>query len=360
MTGMPASLAFLSAGRIGLGVLREQDQDLGALRDHGVDVGQLLLVAEVGVGIDVRAAAGLDGLLDVRLVVRRPARLLEVVPRHADGAARRRGTAGRRCAAAPLAAALPARCSMPAARTGGRRRSWRPPGQQAYGLPTRHRCSYLLGLRCDSVAPDRWLSRVRLHAPSDASHPPGALVTRVIEPARARDVPWLTRSPARAVRSRGASQAGRIGQQRLEGQLGRAEQRGIDAERRGHDPDERRGARAGRADRARASTTLADERVDPGEQAAEHDQPRIEDVDEAGQADAEPAPDVLERRRAPRPTRPRRRARTASTSARPPSAGWPARRRSASSPISVSQQPTEPQRQVAPSGLTGMWPTSPP
>ena len=32
MTGMPASLAFSSAGRIGLVVLREEDQDLGALR----------------------------------------------------------------------------------------------------------------------------------------------------------------------------------------------------------------------------------------------------------------------------------------------------------------------------------------
>ena len=70
-----------------LGVLREDDQDLGALRDHGVDVGRLLLVAQVGVGIDVLAAGALDRLLDVRLVMRRPARLLEVVPRHADGAA---------------------------------------------------------------------------------------------------------------------------------------------------------------------------------------------------------------------------------------------------------------------------------
>ncbi len=52
---------------------------------------------------------------------------------------------------------------------------------------------------------------------------------------------------------------------------------------------------------------------------------------------------------------------TASTAAVPPSAGRPARTRSASSPTSVSQQPTEPHRQVAPaSGLTGRWPTSPP
>ena len=40
--------------------------------------------------------------------------------------------------------------------------------------------------------------------------------------------------------------------------------------------------------------------------------------------------------------------------------GRPARRSSAASPTSVSQQPTDPQRQAVPFGLTGMWPTSPP
>ena len=44
---------------------------------------------------------------------------------------------------------------------------------------------------------------------------------------------------------------------------------------------------------------------------------------------------------------------------RPPSAGRPAGS-SAASPTSVSQQPIEPQRHGQPSGLTGMWPTSPP
>ena len=89
-------LGLLDRREHGLGVLREDDQDLGALRDHGVDVGRLLLIDEVGVGIDVRAATGLDRLLDARLVVCRPARLLEVVPRHADGAVGRRagGSAG--------------------------------------------------------------------------------------------------------------------------------------------------------------------------------------------------------------------------------------------------------------------------
>ena len=52
---------------------------------------------------------------------------------------------------------------------------------------------------------------------------------------------------------------------------------------------------------------------------------------------------------------------TASTAARPPSTGRPARASSACSPTSVSQQPTEPHRHVAPdTGFTGMWPTSPP
>ena len=89
----PAGSAF--------GVLGQHDEDLGALRDHGVDVGRLLLALEVGVGIDVLAAGGLDRLLDVRLVMGRPARLLEVVPRHADRAAgptRSGGGGGSTCA----------------------------------------------------------------------------------------------------------------------------------------------------------------------------------------------------------------------------------------------------------------------
>jgi hypothetical protein len=80
MTGMPSCLARWTAGRIAVRVLGEQDQHVGAARDQRVDVGVLLLVAEVGVGVDVRAPAGLDGVLDARLVVCRPARLLEVVP----------------------------------------------------------------------------------------------------------------------------------------------------------------------------------------------------------------------------------------------------------------------------------------
>ncbi len=38
----------------------------------------------------------------------------------------------------------------------------------------------------------------------------------------------------------------------------------------------------------------------------------------------------------------------------------PAARVMASRPISVSQQPWAPQRQITPVGLTTMWPTSPP
>ena len=53
-----------------------------------------------------------------------------------------------------------------------------------------------------------------------------------------------------------------------------------------------------------------DERIDPAEQAAEDHEPRVEDVDEAGQPDAQPAADL---RRGPRRAwrrRPRPRART--------------------------------------------------
>ena len=109
MTGMPASLACLDRRKDRLRVLREHDQDLGALRDQRVMSVSLLLVAQVRVGIDVRAAAGLDGLLDVRLVVRGPARLLEVVPRDRDRAVPGRGRrfAGR---GAPRARGARARC----------------------------------------------------------------------------------------------------------------------------------------------------------------------------------------------------------------------------------------------------------
>ena len=114
-------------------------------------------------------------------------------------------------------------------------------------------------------------------------------------------------------------------------------------------------ARAGRA-RARARP---DERMDPAEQATEHDQLRVEDVDQAGQPDAR-ASDRHGRGRSARPaSRPRPRA----ASRRPrrdrrPSAGRPC----AAAPPRRSRSPSSrPSRSgtATPFGLTGRWPTSP-
>ena len=77
------------------GVLGEDDQDVRALRQQVVHVGELLLRAQVRVGLDERATAGRDGVPHVRLVMRGPARLLEVVPRHAHRAIGGRGGSSR-------------------------------------------------------------------------------------------------------------------------------------------------------------------------------------------------------------------------------------------------------------------------
>ena len=102
MTGTPAC-DRAGHGRLdGRAVLGEHDQHLGALRDQVLDVAGLGLGRRLGVVRDVRAAAGLDGRLDGRLVPLGPALFLVVVPRHADGATaadargRRRGRC-RRC-----------------------------------------------------------------------------------------------------------------------------------------------------------------------------------------------------------------------------------------------------------------------
>ena len=88
--------------------------------------------------------------------------------------------------------------------------------------------------------------------------------------------------------------ARRIRQERLERQLGRAEERGVHSERRRDDADEATGRREG-APVELARDGAGDERVDPAEEAAEDDESWIEDVDEAGQAHAEPVADIVER-----------------------------------------------------------------
>ena len=136
----------------------------------------------------------------------------------------------------------------------------------------------------------------------------------------------------------------RIGEDRLERQLGGAEHRGVDAERRRHDLDERT-RRAERSMVERVFDGRGDEAVEAGQVAAEHDARRVEHVDEAGESDPQPRPTSASAPSAVASPAAAR-ASTASTAARPPSTGRPARASRAGSPTSVSQQPIEPHRQV--------------
>src|SRR5947208_2639544 len=79
--------------------------------------------------------------------------------------------------------------------------------------------------------------------------------------------------------------AGRISQERLESQLGRPQQGSIHAQRGWGHSDKL----AWRRERASAELLLerhAHERIDPAKEATKDDEPRVEHVHEAGQADA--------------------------------------------------------------------------
>ena len=195
MTGMPAALAFATAGRIALVSWARTMRTLAPFDDQRVDVGRLLLGLEVGVGVDVLAARGLDGLLDVRLVMRRPARLLEVVPRHADRAAGRRprsGGGGGHCRRAPaLAAGLPPLLLQAAAMIATTANDWR---QSAY-----EHSLLLLVLACGS--PSRIATQV-----SPARLPPSirAITSSSLGRSRARRAPPRVGSQRRPGRRAGA------------------------------------------------------------------------------------------------------------------------------------------------------------
>ena len=77
-------LGLLQRGDDGVGVLRQEHEDIGATVDERLDVGVLLQVVEVGVEVEEVAAVVDDLALHVGAVGGCPARLLEVVPRHAD------------------------------------------------------------------------------------------------------------------------------------------------------------------------------------------------------------------------------------------------------------------------------------
>ena len=145
MTGMPASLAFSSAGRIALVSWASRIRTLAPFEirvSTSVSCCSVLRLASASM---YGAAAGLDGLLDVGLVVGRPARLLEVVPGDADGAAGRgRGRSARRRWRPACA------CSAPQAATadgGGGREDAQPSNEHARALPPPNDDGHRLAMR---------------------------------------------------------------------------------------------------------------------------------------------------------------------------------------------------------------------
>ena len=116
----------------------------------------------------------------------------------------------------------------------------------------------------------------------------------------------------------------------------------------------------GRANRGQLRVDgVADQRVQPAVRAAEDHEPRVEDVHQPGEPDAEPAPDVRDGRGRGLGARlglaaGRRRCRRGPRRPGDP----PARAACPRRPRSPSSR-REPQRQGAPSGLTVTWPISP-
>ena len=165
---------------------------------------------------------------------------------------------------------------------------------------------------------------------------------------------------ARAARSRGRSQRAGSASSGSKASSAAPTQRGIVAERRRDELDEAPRGAAGRAGRAAACDGRLDERVQPLEQAAEDDEPRVEDVDQPGQPEPEPAADL---RRAPR-----------GPAGSPASAAREDRVDPGSSAVDraagAAQQGDRADLRLpaadraaaaaAPAGLTGMWPISPP
>ena len=318
--------------------------------DQGVDVGQLLLAAEVGVGVDVLAAGGLDGLLDARLVwaaQRGCWKLFHDTPT-VQPAARTRSS--RRCRAArrrspPLPLEHAAATTTSAANE--RRQSvdscWSPPPM---------RCHFRLEMNADVRlgyhplfaldGPDARGDRRSFAAPADRSRPSRHALASSTGRRRGRASPPDRRGAARrrARRRRAAARPRRASR----GRPGRVA---------------RGAARARRS--SSCSSAGADERMDPPEQAAEHDRARgLRMLTRPARPMPEPAADVVEgAQRGGRAGlgvaqervdlgRDRRR-----SGGRPGAAAPPRRPRSPSSRPSRSGTAT-------PSGLTGMWPTSPP
>ena len=226
-------------------------------------------------GVDVRAAAVLDGLLHGRLVVaaqRGCWKLFHETPTMQSPAASL--AAGWLAAQLALCRGLGRRrrCRAAAAARGdddGRGASQRGRSSNVHPvllLLQGHGAAHIVAGRAVAVAYSNAV-------PGDAWLTP--LCLRAVACGRVR---WSTsrapfrRSPAEAEASRGPEVARRIGQERLEGELGRAEQRGVLAEGGRHDPDEARGAGSARRVELAPRRSRPDGRQDPAEQAAEHDE----------------------------------------------------------------------------------------
>ena len=84
-----------------------------------------------------------------------------------------------------------------------------------------------------------------------------------------------------------AHRSERVAQQRLESEFGGADERSVDAQRRGHDLEVRhRGIKSALPELG--VELVDDERVDPAEEPSEHNDARVEHVDQTAETDGEP------------------------------------------------------------------------
>ena len=151
---------------------------------------------------------------------------------------------------------------------------------------------------------------------------------------------------------------GRVGDDLRDGELRRADQWGIGSEPAGGDiRDVTRGIECAR--RGSFEDGFLQEWEERVIEPAEHYQLRVEDVDQVADSQAEPSTDLGEGIQSLLVAGIRPRNDCANEASPVTLDGMPARRASAASPASVSQQPIAPQRQVWPSGLIRVCPASP-
>ena len=350
MTGMPASLAFSIAGRIALLSCASRIEDLGALAISVSTSVSCCSMLEVRVGADVLAAAVLDGLLHVRLVVRFAQRgcwklfhdtpTVQPAPDAADAGAgaRRRG-------------------STAAARTRGQR----PPRTPQRAAPI-FDSSCVSSSKCVAI-PSRNERRCPARLPPSLSRQTAGFAWR------SRPSALLLGGPVAApVRHALASSNGL--------RAGRASPPDRRSAARMRAPPHRAAGRRPRASPERPGPAVAVPRARAGRARARGPAPTngwirpnrppstissgLKMLTRPASPMPEPATDVVEGAQRGRRSRPRRRAasRRPRRDRRPavgrPCAGGPPRR-----PRSPSSRPSR-SGTATPFGLTGRWPTSPP